>query len=243
MMAAHATASVRALRADAERNRQRILEAAALVFAERGLDAPLEEIADRAGVGIATLYRRFPTREDLVAAVFTARLAEVADAAERACQQADAWNGFCGFVEWVCAAQATDRGLTDLMTTALPTAEQAALLRARTTVAFAELVRRAQATGKLRADFVAEDLSLVLLANAGVLIATKDAAPDVWRRLVRLMLEAFRSEDARPLPPPLTHEQTEQAMRHLGQMKRVCAAGRPAAESGGSPRHDVLRSL
>jgi AcrR family transcriptional regulator len=216
----------RVLRADAERNRLRILEAAHAVFAERGLNAPLEEIADRAGVGIATLYRRFPTREDLVAAAFTARLAEVAEAAEQACQHSDAWEGFCGFVEWVCATQAADRGLTDLMTTALPTADRVAALRARTAAAFAQLVLRAQGTGKLRSDFVAEDLSLLLLANAGVVVATKDAAPNVWRRLVRLMLEAFGSEDESPLPPPLTHEQTEQVMRHLGEMKRVCA---PAA--------------
>src|SRR5689334_23961309 len=84
----------RALRADARRNRQRIVEGACAVFRERGLDVPLEEIADRAGVGIATLYRRFPTREELIAAVFEAQLLEVATAAEEALESADAWTGF-----------------------------------------------------------------------------------------------------------------------------------------------------
>jgi len=93
----------RELRADARRNRGRILDAARDAFGERGLDVPLEDIADRAGVGIATLYRRFPTREALVAASFEAKLAAFAEAAEQALDSPDAWAGFAGFVVWACA--------------------------------------------------------------------------------------------------------------------------------------------
>src|SRR3954451_13334197 len=98
------------LRADAERNRRRIVDAAAAVFGERGLDAPLEEVARRAGVGIATLYRRYSTREALVVACFKARLDEYGAALDEALAASDAWTGFCGFVGRACAMQAADRG-------------------------------------------------------------------------------------------------------------------------------------
>src|SRR5215204_2921419 len=104
----------RSLRADAERNRQRIIEAARQIFAERGLDAPLDAIAQRAGVGQATLYRRFPRREDLIAACFAPKLAEYATALEDALAASDAWTGFCGFLEHVCAMQAADQGVQEV---------------------------------------------------------------------------------------------------------------------------------
>src|SRR5829696_2163921 len=91
--------NARLLRADAERNRERILAAAREVFAERGLDAPFDAIAQRAGVGQATLYRRFPRREDLIVACFAPNLAEYAAAVEEALRVPDAWTGFCGFLE------------------------------------------------------------------------------------------------------------------------------------------------
>ena len=109
------------LRVDAERNRGRILDAAQAAFAERGLDVPLEDVAGRAGVGIATLYRRFPSRDDLIAACFERRLAEYASAAQEALEASDAWAGFCAYVERICAMQAADRGLKDVLTRTFPT--------------------------------------------------------------------------------------------------------------------------
>src|SRR5450756_2928067 len=99
------------LRVDAARNRGRIVEAAQAAFAERGLDVPLEDVAGRAGVGIATLYRRFPTREDLIATCFERRVAEYARAADEALEAPEAWPGFCAYVERICAMQAADHGL------------------------------------------------------------------------------------------------------------------------------------
>src|SRR5438874_302222 len=96
------------LRADARRNRQRILAAARSVFAEQGLDAPLAEVAGRAGVGIATLYRRFPTREDLIVASFEQKMDAYVNAVDEALQAPDAWSGFQGCLERVCAMQAGD---------------------------------------------------------------------------------------------------------------------------------------
>jgi AcrR family transcriptional regulator len=202
----------RPLRADAERNRERILAAAREVFAERGLDAPLEAIAERAGVGQATLYRRFPRREDLIAACFAPKLAEYAAALEVALAAPDAWAGFCGFLEHVCAMQATDQGVQDVLTTTFPTDRAVEAQRAHAFERLTELIRRAQAEGRLRADFVPEDVVLLLMANAGVVRAMRQAAPDAWRRFVGLMLDALRSERAHPLPPPPTPAQTYRAM-------------------------------
>ena len=212
----------RELRSDARRNRGRILDAAREAFGERGLDVPLEDIADRAGVGIATLYRRFPTREALVAATLEPKLAAFAEAAEQALDSPDAWAGFAGFVEWACATQAADRGVTDLLTLMLPNSQAAEDLRARGLRAFTGLVRRAQDQGALRGDFVPEDLALLMIANAGVVTATRDAAPHAWRRLVALMLESFRADHAGPLPAAPTPAQVERAMRYLSEAKGVC---------------------
>jgi AcrR family transcriptional regulator len=209
----------RELRADAQRNRGRILDAARATFAERGLDVPLEDIADRAGVGIATLYRRFPTREALVAATFVAKLTAFAEAAERALDNADAWAG---------ATQAVDRAATDLLTLRLPNSDVAEALRERGLRAFSALVRRAQEEGSLRPDFVPEDLALLMIANAGVVWATRVAAPHAWRRLVALMIESFRAGRTGPLPAAPTPAQVEGAMRHLSLAKGICrAAPRP----------------
>src|SRR5690349_13283257 len=94
------------LRADAERNRRHLVEAARLVLAERGLEAPLDEIAKRAGVGNATLYRRFPSRGELIAAVFGDTLRDVVAATARALAEPDPWTAFAGHLEFLCGLQA-----------------------------------------------------------------------------------------------------------------------------------------
>jgi AcrR family transcriptional regulator len=203
------------LRVDAARNRECLVEAARAVFAEQGLDAPLEEIAHRAGVGIATLYRRFPTREDLIAASFERTMAAYADAVDEALQAESAWTGFRGYVERVCAMQAADRGLRDVLTLTFPGARAFEAQRLRAYEGFTELVRRAQAEGSLRKDFVPEDLMIMLLANAGVVQGTGEAAPTAWKRFVALMLEAMRAERAHTLPTPPTPAQLHRALRRL----------------------------
>lgn len=188
----------RALRADAERNRQRIIGAARAVFAERGLDVPMEDIARHAGVGVATLYRRFPTRDHLVAGAFECKMAAYADAADRALADPDPWAGFCGYIERVCAMQAEDRGFANVLTMTFPMAKQLQAERDRGYRAFAELARRAQAAGKLRADFVPEDLAMLLMANAGVAAGTVSAALGTWRRFTAYMIQAFSAASTAP---------------------------------------------
>jgi AcrR family transcriptional regulator len=204
--------SCKSLRVDAERNRGRIVEAAQAEFAEKGLDVPLEDVADRAGVGIATLYRRFPTRNDLIAACFERRLAEYANAAAEALEAPDAWEGFSHYVERICAMQAADRGLKDVLTRTFPAARDLEAHRTRSYELCVRMIERAKEAGSLRADFVPEDLVLLLMANAGVVQGSGDAAPDAWRRFVALMLKAFRAEGAGPLPPAPSPRQMMRAM-------------------------------
>lgn len=205
------------LRIDAERNRSRIVEAAQADFAEHGLGVPLEDVAEHAGVGIATLYRRFPMREDLIAACFERRLEEYALAAEDALDAADGWSGFCAYVERVCSMQADDRGFNDVLTRTFANAKELEAHRARGYESSVRLIERAQKEGTLRADFVPEDLVLLLMANAGVVQAAGRAAPDAWRRLVGLLLDGFRSEGASELPLPPSPRQMIMAMKRLAR--------------------------
>ncbi|MGZ6342952.1 MAG: TetR/AcrR family transcriptional regulator [Candidatus Limnocylindrales bacterium] len=205
----------RTLRVDAERNRGRIVEAARAAFAERGLEVSLEGVAEEAGVGIATLYRRFPTREDLIAACFEHRVAEYARAAEEALEAPDGWTGFRGYVERICAMQAADRGLTDVLTRTFPKAGTLEAHRQRAYEVTVRLIERGQREGSLRSDVVPEDLVLLLMANAGVVQGAGEAAPDAWRRFIGLMLDGFRGVGASALPPPPSPRQMMRAMRRL----------------------------
>jgi AcrR family transcriptional regulator len=209
------------LRVDAERNRQRIIATARRAFAEHGLDVPMEDIARRAGVGVGTLYRRYPTRADLIAAAFEPKMTAYAEAARDALAEPDPWHGFCGYVERICAMQAGDRGFTTVLTMTFPTAKQFEADRDRAFADLTTLVDRAKAAGRLRADFVTEDMPMFLMANAGVLTATADAAPDTWRRLVGYLLQACAAEAAHPLPDPPAPRQMYRAMLRATQDQRT----------------------
>ncbi len=209
----------RRLRADAERNRERLIAAAREIFAKRGLRVPIEDIAREAGVGVATLYRRFPTRAHLVAGAFQAKMRDYADAVDSALAESDAWSGFCGYIERLCAMQAEDRGFANVLTMTFPADERFEAERDRAHRGFLELVSRAQAAGRLRADFVGEDLVMLLIANAGVIAGTADVAPRTWRRFAAYMIQAFSAGNTGPLPPPPTP-----AEMHLALL-RLCEAG------------------
>lgn len=187
------------------------------MFAQRGLDVPVGDIARHAGVGVATLYRRFPTRADLIAGAFEAKMAAYADAVAHALADPDPWAGFCSYIERVCAMQAEDRGFAGVLTMTFPMARQFQAERDRAYQGFAELVRRAQAIGKLRADFVPEDLVMLLMANAGVITSAASAAPETSRRFTAYMIQAFSAASAEPLPVPPTPDAMYRALLRLHQ--------------------------
>ena len=205
------------LRKDAARNRCRIIAAAREAYSTHGLGVSMASVAREAGVGIATLFRRFPSREDLIAAVFAERMDAYAAATEDALTDPDPWHGFSAYIETICAMQAQDRGFADVLTMTFPTAKA---LEARRDAAYhglVELIRRAKETGRLRADFTSEDVVVLLIANAGVVAATRGAAPDAWRRLVGYQLQAFAIKDPEPLPEAAQPSAMYRAMLRLGE--------------------------
>ncbi|MBB5077651.1 TetR/AcrR family transcriptional regulator [Nonomuraea endophytica] len=190
------------LRADARHNRERIIKAAGELIAARGLDVPMAAIARRAGVGVATLYRRFPTREALMVELFHDRLAVCLAGVDAALEDPDPWRGFRTYIENLCAMNAVDRGLAAAFLTEFRGAVDFERERARAEQGFAELVRRAKAAGQLRAEFDRSDLSLILMATDGITAASAETAVAAARRLAGLMLRSFHTGPAAPLPPP-----------------------------------------
>src|SRR5262245_42740063 len=205
------------LRADAQRNRDAILGAARDVFAEHGLEAPLEEIARRAGVGIGTLYRRFPTRLDLIDAILETTVDQHIEAAERALALPDPWQGLVSYLQASGELQARDRASNDMMSMRLPRAARAEAAKKRVYDLTSQIIARAQQSGQLRADVTQEDLAFLAWANARIMEATHGVAPDAWRRHLALVLDGFRAERANPLPvPAMTPRQVFRAMLSLG---------------------------
>ncbi|MEU2085058.1 TetR/AcrR family transcriptional regulator [Streptomyces albus] len=197
------------LRSDARDNRERILAVARSVFAEQGLDVAMREIARRAEVGPATLYRHFPAKEELVTEVFAEQMAACTALVDEGLADPDPWHGFCRMIEKVCELHARDRGFTAAFVTAFPRAADFAAARQRALGKVAELARRAKAAGKLRPDFVVDDLIMMLMANGGIRTTSPAATVAASQRFAALLIQGMRAEPAVvPLPPavrlPLT---------------------------------------
>jgi AcrR family transcriptional regulator len=181
------------LRADAARNRDRILAAAAEVFASRGLDASLDEIAAHAGLGVGTVYRRFANREELVEALFLQRLDQVATLAAGACAEPDSWAALTRLFEALAATVAADQGLFEALI-CRPESQGRAAVRDRMQPIVTEIFARAQADGRLRADVVATDFPMLLRMLAAVAEFTREVRPELWRRYLAILLDGLRAE-------------------------------------------------
>ncbi|WP_329471578.1 TetR/AcrR family transcriptional regulator [Streptomyces sp. NBC_01723] len=206
-------------RRDARRNRELLLEAAHEVFTEQGLDAPLDVIARRAGVGNATLYRHFPTRAALVDAVFRNSLTGTMEAGERARRAPDAWAGLTGYLAVVFAALAADRGSNDLMTTHLRGVDSLEAVHEHNRRTVDALLVRCRDEGAVRADVTTEDVLFGLAAlGRAVPALTAATTPDAWRRPLALFLAGLRAAPAAPpLPvPALTAADLGEVLRELG---------------------------
>jgi AcrR family transcriptional regulator len=204
--------AVRTLRSDARRNRERLVASARELFASEGVDVPVEEITRHAGLGMGTLYRHFPTKEELIDAVLEESFDELVGAAEQAVLEDDAWTAFTGFLEQALELHVRNRGLKDMLATSARGRDRAAAMRTRMRPLLRRLIERAQEQGALRADFAPEDLPVVFWAAGRVIETTAGVAPDYWRRHLGLVLDGLRAEAATPLPrPPLTRAQLARA--------------------------------
>ncbi|MEU2621979.1 helix-turn-helix domain-containing protein [Streptomyces sp. NPDC007157] len=223
-------APAKALRRDAQRNRDAIVAAARKAFAEQGLDASLEGIAREAGVAIGTVYRHFPSRLDLVEELFTAKFTDLLAAAEEAAAMDDAWEGFCHYLEKLCELQACDHAFNDLISARLPIHALGRGMFERTQERLAQIFCNAQEQGVLRDDVTPEDITFVIWSQMGIIQATRAVAPNAWRRHLHLLLDAFRAQCAHELPePPLTPQQVEQTLTTLECPEEECRECREEA--------------
>jgi AcrR family transcriptional regulator len=206
----------RPLRKDAERNRRRILDAAGELFAEQGLHVTLDAVAARAGVGVGTVYRRFPDKEALIDALFEKRIGEVVEVAEEALRIDDPWKGLLWFFERSLMLHAHDRGLKELVFSTAHGRERVAQGRDRIRPVVTRVVQRAQASGDLRADFNTTDVPVIQLMLTAVMEYTGDVDADVWRRSLGLVLDGMRADPGAPRQPlapgPLGDDQLEHVM-------------------------------
>lgn len=209
--------AARPLRRDAQLNRRRIMTAAREVFAERGLDVTLDEVAHHAGLGVGTVYRRFPNRQALIDALFEETFEQIAAGLDAALADGDPWQGFVAWLTELSALQARDRGLRDVMLSSGGARERVARLRERIKQPLELLVAKAQAQGALRADLEAGDLAVLQLMIGSAADFTRGAADrGAWRRYLAIMLDGLRACRERPSPLPagvLPDEEIEQGMR------------------------------
>ncbi|WP_097868775.1 TetR/AcrR family transcriptional regulator [Streptomyces sp. rh34] len=206
------------MRADAQRNAEKLRTAAAELFQERGLKVPLKEIARRAGVSHGTLYNLFGTREALIDEVVADLAAHrLGEAAEHALSLDEAGEGFAYYVEKVCELQATDPAVADVVSGRFPAAACLMAICGQAQDAATRIIGRAQRAGAIRPDFTGQDLLLFFGTNALLARAVADTAPDAWRRQVAFLLDGLSTRAAQgPLPAaPLTPQQIHDVMDRL----------------------------
>jgi AcrR family transcriptional regulator len=214
-------AAKQSLRKDAERNRQRILQAARELFAERGLGVTLNDIAHHAGVGVGTVYRRFPAKEPLIDTLFQEQLDEWQRLFEEGLADPDAWRAVVTVHERALELWARNRGLKEIVLASPEASERGTKQRTQLHPLAAKLIERAQAAGQVRPDATTQDFGVVLVMVAAVMDAAEDVDPELWRRYLRIALQGLRPEGA-PLEPLLVQavEPTQMDELLVGIWKR-----------------------
>jgi AcrR family transcriptional regulator len=183
------------LRADARRNLIRIVQAAREVFAEEGPDATVAQVAERAGVGTATIFRRFPTKDDLLAAVIEHRIEEIVEVARTEAASPDPGNGLRRVMAWGIESYLRDRCLCESTGSAVYDKPRLHELEAEVTAAIEELLRRAKKAGEVRKDVTSTDISMLFYAVASAALKLEPSARGAWRRYLDIVLDGLR-------PPP-----------------------------------------
>jgi AcrR family transcriptional regulator len=192
----------RALRADARRNREAVLAAATRLFASEGLDAQMPDVAREAGVGVGTVYRHFPTKDQLIAALATETFELMADRARQALELPDAWEGISDFIRFAAQIQADDRGLCQVMSSRSDLMDSAARAVGLPELCD-QLVKRGQRAGQLRADLEWQDIPMIVCGLGLVTQAPPPPSVGRWPRLVEVMLDGLRAPGSGRLPKPL----------------------------------------
>ncbi|MET7486622.1 helix-turn-helix domain-containing protein [Streptomyces sp. NPDC005538] len=204
----------RPLRRDAALNREKILRAAREVFGQHGLGVTLDDVARHAGVGVGTVYRRFPDKETLVRALFEQDLGLRQESADRALAHPDPWQGFVDFLMEMAADLAENRGLNEVIMLGSHSSEPMETVRGGMLPFLEALIRRAQESGDLRTEVTPSDIPVIVQMLSAASQFTQGRRPDIWRRYFEILLNGIRQ---RPDDPPLTtpslsNEAVEQVM-------------------------------
>jgi AcrR family transcriptional regulator len=205
----------RPLRRDAERNRQRILEAARELFAEQGGGVTLNDVAHHAGVGVGTVYRRFPDKAQLIEELFEQQVGELVALMEEAAEDPDPWRGLTGFIRRNLELQTRDRALREIIMGTPEGARRVDQIRSRMFPIGGRLVQRAKDAGALRADFQPPDFPILIMMLTAVVDAARDVEPELWRRYLEFVLQGLRADPGPPealATPPLHGDQVPRVM-------------------------------
>lgn len=195
------------LRADAQRNLERILAAAREVFLEQGIDGSIEEIARRAEVGVGTVYRRFPRKEDLVDAIIAEHLTALTSLVREQLTVEDPWEGFAGLLRRTLALFAENRGFKGVVTARFGGGPPPPMVDELAGLTDA-IIDRAHVAGVLRTDFVQTDLPSIYRSVGAIMEQTRDVDPRQWERHLSMLLDGLRAAAATPTPVgPLSREQ------------------------------------
>ncbi|MEU4315170.1 helix-turn-helix domain-containing protein [Nocardia sp. NPDC024068] len=211
-----ATTAVRTrrLRVDAARNQQRIVDAARELFADRGLEITLDEVADHAGVGVGTVYRRFANKRELVAAVFAVHIEEFTRAAEDALGADDPWEGLVRLFEYACRHMATNRGFSEVMLELRDDPIRLGCGQDRVGPAVAAVMERARVAGVVQPEIEATDLFALIYMVDSLAEFARPVDPDIWRRYMAITLNGIRADTSSRQALPvnaLTLAEVEQA--------------------------------
>ena len=190
------------LRADARRNREAVLKAARERFGKTGLECQIDDIARAAGVGVGTVYRHFPTKADLFAALVTDRFERLATRAREALAEEDPWQAFCELMRYSAELQVRDRALSQFLSSQPELGQNAAVESGLADIT-AELIGNAQRAGGMRADAVIEDVPTLICGLGAVTAGAAGNMPELnWERYVEIMLDGLRAPGVNKLPPP-----------------------------------------
>ena len=192
----------KALRIDARRNREAVFAAAKELFAEHGIEAQMPDVAKAANVGVGTVYRHFPTKDDLIAAMVAERFERFADKARECLDMDDAWAGVAEFIRFAAQVQADDRGICEVMAERRDLMGQAAEAAGLPALSD-KLVKRAQRAGELRRDLEWQDIPMIACGLGSITQQTMGPAIGRWPRLVEIILDGLRAPGGGKLPKPL----------------------------------------
>lgn len=189
----------RPLRKDAARNRTLLVQAARAVFAERGLEASLDDVAHHAGLGVGTAYRHFANKYELAHAILTEAIDQVVELAEQSAAAPDPWAGIVTFIEHAAEMQSADRGLREVLM-GVHDPQLMEQINDRLSGPLRRMVERGRDAGQIRPDLEVTDLAIVVMMLCAVADITAEASPDLWRRYLPMLLDGLRAGSELPVP-------------------------------------------